>query len=104
MQHTGRQMNLEIISGHYLLLLLQLFLLGFGELRHTHQTNRFPFVITKTLEVLNCNKHMLKDFQKSEAAVETSETITQDPHAKFYTYFTVPALRHSTEEQPPGWI
>lgn len=97
-------MNLEIISGHYLLLLLQLFLLGFGELRHTHQTNRFPFVITKTLEVLNCNKHMLKDFQKSEAAVETSETITQDPHTKFYTHFTVPALRHFTEEQPPGWI
>lgn len=61
LQHN---MNLEIISGHYLLLLLQLFLLGFGELCHTHQTNWFPFFITKTLEVLNCNKHMLKDFKK----------------------------------------
>lgn len=85
-------MNLEIISGHYLLLLLQLLLLGFGELCHAHQTNRFPFFITKTLEVLNCNKHMLKDFQKSETAVETSETVSQDPHMKFYTYFMVPSI------------
>ena len=95
-------MNLEIISGRYLLLLLQLFLLGFGELRHTNQTNRLPFLITKTLEVLNCNKHTLKDFQKSETAVETSETISQDPYMRFYAQFTVPALRNFTAEQPPG--
>lgn len=37
----------------YLLLLLQLLLLGIRKLRDTHQTHGLPLLVAKTLEVLN---------------------------------------------------
>lgn len=39
--------------GPYLLLLLQLLLLGVRKLRDTHQTHGLPLLVAKTLEVLN---------------------------------------------------
>lgn len=39
--------------GPYLLLLLQLLLLGIRKLRDTHQTHGLPLLVAKTLEVLN---------------------------------------------------
>lgn len=41
----------------YLLLLLELFLLLLGELCDSHQTNRLPFLITQSYQLLLCNSN-----------------------------------------------
>lgn len=48
------------IFGNHLLLLLQLLLLGLGELRDSHQSHGFSLLVSQTLQVLNWNKKQRK--------------------------------------------
>lgn len=63
---NGGKMGKNGVSRTHLLLLLQLLLLGLGELRDPHQPHGFALLIPQTLQVLNCREKTKKKINREK--------------------------------------